>query len=352
MTQARPGLVLVTGGSGFIAAHCILQLLQAGWQVRATLRSLDRESGVRAMLAAGGMSSAQADSLAFMAADLLSDAGWPEAAAGCSEVLHLASPFPLRVPRHEDELIAPARDGALRVLRAARDAGVRRVVMTSSFAAVGYGNSPSAGGVYTEQDWTQAGAAGLGAYVRSKTLAEKAAWDFMAREGAGLQLATVNPVVVLGPVLGRDSSSSIQVVQRLLEGSVPGLPRLSFGLVDVRDVADLHLRAMTHPDAAGERFLAVAGDFMSMAAIAALLRQRLGETARRVPTRQLPDWLVKLVSIADPSIRQIVPELGRGKQASHDKARRMLGWNPRSNEECVMATAESLLRLGLIRQRN
>jgi nucleoside-diphosphate-sugar epimerase len=263
-------------------------------------------------------------------------------------VLHVASPFPISVPRHEDELIRPAREGALRVLKASRDAGVKRVVLTSSFAAVGYGVEP-AGPVFTERDWTNPDAPGIGAYVKSKTLAERAAWDFMAREGGAMELATVNPVLVLGPVIAADFSSSIQVVQRLLAGSVPGVPQLSFGVVDVRDVADLHLRAMTHPDARGERFLAVAGDFVSMSAIATLLRERLGDAARKVPTRVLPDWLVRLASVFDSSLRQIVPELGRARNASHDKATRILGWQPRSNEDSVIATAESLLRLGLIR---
>ena len=340
-------LVLVTGGSGFIGAHCILQLLHAGYQVRTTVRSLQREGDVRAMLKAGGAEPSGA-ALSFAAADLMSDAGWQETVAGCDFVLHVASPFPLKVPKHEDELIVPAREGALRVLRAARDAGVKRVVLTSSFAAIGYGQEPT-GGPFTEENWTDVNGPGVGAYVKSKTLAERAAWDFIAREGGALELSVVNQVGVFGPVLGPDFSTSIQIVKRLMDGTVPGCPRISFGVVDVRDVADLHLRAMMHPGAKGERFLCVAGDFMSMQQIALVLKARMGEAAKRVPTRVLPDWVLRMVSLFDTSVALIVPELGKSKNATNAKARRVLGWAPRSNEDSIVATAESLVRLGLLR---
>jgi len=339
-------LVLVTGGSGFIGAHCILQLLDAGCRVRTTVRSLTREAGVRAMLQAGGAEPGEA--LSFAAADLMSDAGWPEAVAGCDYVLHVASPFPASVPKHEDELIVPAREGALRVLRTARDAGVKRVVLTSSFAAIGYGKEQT-DRPFSEESWTDPNAGGLGAYVKSKTLAERAAWDFIAREGGALELSVVNPVGVLGPVLGPDYSTSIQIVQRLMDGAMPGCPRLSFGIVDVRDVADLHLRAMTNPAARAERFLAVAGDFVTIQEIALVLKARMGDRARRVPTRVLPDWIVRLVSLFDSSVALIVPELGKFKNATNEKARRVLGWAPRSNDDAIVATAESLVRLGLLR---
>lgn len=332
-------LVLVTGGSGFIAAHCILQLLNAGYRVRTTVRSLKREPEVRAMLKTGGADPGPA--LSFNAADLMSDLGWPEAVAGCDFVLHVASPFPLKVPENEDELIIPAREGALRVLRASRDAGVKRVVLTSSFAAIGYGH-PLTDKPFTEQDWTDPTGAGVSPYVKSKTLAERAAWDFIAREGGALELSVVNPVGVLGPVLGPDYSTSIQIVKRLMEGSVPGCPRISFGLVDVRDVADLHLRAMTNPAAKGERFLAVAGEFMTMLEIAQFLKARMGSAAKKVPTRELPNWMVRLASVFDPSLKQITPELGKLKRASNEKAKRVLAWSPRSNEEAILATAQSL----------
>jgi nucleoside-diphosphate-sugar epimerase len=343
-------LVLVTGGSGFIAAHCILQLLKAGYRVRTTVRSLAREVDVRAMLKVGGAAPSRTDALTFVAADLTSDAGWPSAVAGCDFVLHVASPLPPGAPRHEDDLIVPARDGALRLLRAARESGVKRVVLTSSFAAIGYGHRPK-DRLFSEADWTDpSGGGDMSAYVKSKTLAERTAWDFIEREGGALELAVVNPVAVFGPVLGPDYSTSILLVQRLMDGAMPGVPRLTFGVVDVRDVADLHLRAMTNPAANGERFLAAADDFMTIAQIAQVLRSRMGDGGARVPTRVLPDWMVRLVALFDKSVALITPELGKSKNATNEKSRRVLGWAPRSNEESIVATAESLVRLGLLRK--
>lgn len=338
--------VLVTGGSGFIGSHAILQLLAAGHRVRTTVRDLNREADVRALLKQGGAE--PGGRLSFVAADLTRDAGWAEAVAGCEYVLHVASPLPPSVPKHEDELIVPARDGALRLLRAARDAGVKRVVLTSSFAAVGYGHKVQSA-PFNESNWTNLDGDDLTAYTKSKTLAERAAWDFIAKEGGGLELSTVNPVGVFGPVLGADYSTSILIVQRLMDGALPGSPKLSFGVVDVRDVADLHVRAMTHPMAKGERFLAVAGDFLWMREIARVLKSRMGSAARRVPTRELPNWMVRLASLRDPAIKLILPELGKRKNATNEKARRVLGWTPRSNEEALTATAESLVRLGLLK---
>jgi nucleoside-diphosphate-sugar epimerase len=338
--------VLVTGGSGFIGAHAILQLLAAGHQVRTTVRSLKREGDVRAMLKVGGVEAG--NRLSFIGADLEKDAGWREAVAGCEYVLHVASPLPPSVPRHEDELIVPAREGTLRVLRASRDAGVKRVVLTSSFAAIGYGYK-SRTIPFDETDWTDLDGEVVAPYQKSKTLAERAAWDFIAKEGGALELSVVNPVGVFGPVLGPDYSASILIVQRMLDGALPGAPQLYFGVVDVRDVADLHIRAMTHPAANGERFLAVAGDFMSMLDIAKVLRARMGAVAEKAPTRQLPNWLVRIAALRDPAIKVILPELGKLKSATNEKARRLLGWIPRSNEESIVATAESLVRLGLLK---
>jgi nucleoside-diphosphate-sugar epimerase len=336
--------VLVTGGSGFIGSHCILQLLQEGHRVRTTIRNLKREGDVRAMLKEGGAE--PGERLSFFAADLESDAGWPQAVMGCEYVLHVASPFPPGIPKHEDELIVPAREGALRVLKASRDAGVKRVVLTSSFAAVGYGKKPQAR-PFDETDWTDLSVGGLAPYVKSKTIAERAAWDFVAKET--LELSVVNPVGVFGPVLGPDYSTSILLVQRLMDGALPGCPRLYFGVVDVRDVADLHIRAMSDPAAKGERFLAVAGDFLSILDIAKILKARMGAAAKRVPARQIPDWLVRLSALRDPAVRQITPELGKRKNATGEKATRMLGWAPRSNADAIIATAESLVRLGLLK---
>jgi nucleoside-diphosphate-sugar epimerase len=340
--------VLVTGGTGFIGAHCLIQLLAAGHNTRATVRDLKRESDVRAMLRQGGAGEV-GERLTLSPADLNADAGWAEAAAGCDYVLHVASPFPSTVPRDENELIAPARDGALRVLKAARDAGVKRVVMTSSFAAIGYGAHRDRTAVFTEQDWTNLNDPTVQPYQKSKTIAERAAWDFIAREGGKLELAVVNPVGVFGPVLGPDYSTSILLISRLLDGSLPGCPDLSFGAVDVRDVADLHLKCMTDPAARGERFLAIGGDFVSVRQIAQMLKDGVGELARKVPTRPLPNWLMRAVGLFDPQVKGILPELGKHKNASNEKARRLLGWTPRSPRDAILATARSLAELGLLK---
>jgi nucleoside-diphosphate-sugar epimerase len=340
--------VLVTGGTGFVGAHCLIQLLAAGHETHATVRDLKRESDVRAMLRQGGAGEV-GERLKLFRADLNADAGWPEATAGCDTVLHVASPFPSTVPKDENELIGPARNGALCVLRAARDAGVKRVVLTSSFAAIGYGAPKERTTLFTEEDWTNLDDPTVQAYQKSKTIAERAAWDFIAREGGKLELAVVNPVAVFGPVLGPDYSTSIVLVKRLLDGSIPGCPDISFGCVDVRDVADLQLKAMTDPAARGERFLATSGDFASIRQIAQMLKDGAGELARKVPTRQLPGWLMRAVGLFDPEVRGILPELGKRKNASNEKARRLLGWAPRSPEEAVLATARSLSELGLLK---
>lgn len=339
-------LVLVTGGSGFVATHCMDQLLRAGYRVRTTVRSLGREPAVRGTLKATGAPGVE--SVELVAADLGVDEGWAEAAAGCRYVLHVASPFPPKAPKHEDELIVPARDGAVRVLRAARDAGVERVVMTSSFAAIGYGHKARTA-PYTEKDWTDISSGDVAAYPKSKTIAERAAWDFIAREGGGLELSVVNPVAIFGPLLSADYAPSILMVKRLLDGAIPACPRLYFGVVDVRDVADLHLRAMTDPAAKGERFLALAGGTLSLLEEGAILKRHLGDRARRVPTREMPDWVVRMMALFHSDMKLIAPEVGKRKSMSNEKARRVLGWEPRTNEEAILATAESLRRLGLVK---
>lgn len=337
-------LVLVTGGTGFVGAHCIVALLREGYRVRTTVRSLDRAGEVRDLVRAGGQDPV---GIEFVVADLMQDDGWLDAVDGTRYVLHVASPLPVRQPKDANELIEPAREGVLRVLRAARDTGVRRVVQTSSFAAIGYGTDP--GRPFTEVDWTDLTAPHLTPYIQSKTLAERAAWEFIEREGAGLEFATVNPVVIFGPALGVDFSTSIHVLLRLLNGKVPAVPPGTTTGVDVRDVADLHVLAMRHPDAAGERFLAVAGDPISFHDMAMLLRRHLGADARHVPTRTLPRWLVRAGAFVSPELRAIAPQLRRARGASHEKATRMLGWNPRTPQEAILASARSLLELGLVK---
>ena len=338
--------VLVTGGSGFIGVHTILQLLADGHAVRTTLRNPDRSKDVIAMLREGG--ALAADQVGFATADLLRDNGWREAVAGCDYVLHVASPLGAHVPEDENELIVPAREGTLRVLRAARDAGVKRVVVTSSFAAIGYGHPPQAK-PFDETTWSNLDGPDVQAYPKSKTLAERAAWDFIAREGNGLELAVVNPTAVFGPALGADFSESIGIIKALLDGAMPAVPRIHFGLVDVRDVADLHLRAMTSPKARGERFLAVAGETMSVLQVARLLRGKLGSKARRVPRFQAPDWMIRLAARRNPLARATLPSSGRVRRSTSAKAQNLLGWRPRGNEEMIVATAESLIRLGLVK---
>ena len=331
--------VLVTGGSGFVGSHVILQLLAAGHLVRTTVRSLRREAEVRAMLERAG---ADTYRLGFAAADLESDKGWAEAAADCDYVQHVASPFPISQPKDEQELIRPAVHGTLRVMRAARDAGVKRVVLTSSFAAIGYGHGERAA-AFTEADWTDVNGPAIQPYMKSKTLAERAAWNFIETEGGGLELTVVNPVGIFGPALGKDLSTSIEVIRRMMTGKLPGTPDLWFSVIDVRDVASLQVQAMTDPAARNERFLAVAGEPVSLRQMALMLHDHFGAN---VP-RQLPDWLVRALALVNPMAREAVPRLGIRGRASNAKAT-ALGWKPRSNEEAIVATAQSLKDLKLV----
>ena len=338
--------VLVTGGSGFVGIHAVLQLLAAGHAVRTTVRRPDRRHDVLAMLREGG--AAAPDSLSFFTADLTGDQGWGEAVAGCDYVLHVASPLSTSVPKDENEMIIPARDGTLRVLRAAREAGVKRVVVTSSVGAISYGHPPREK-PFDETEWTNLDGTDTQPYIKSKTLAERAAWDFVAREGGGLELSVVNPAAIFGPVLGPDFSGSIEIVRLLLNGAMPAVPRIYFGPVDVRDVADLHLRAMTAPEAKGERFIAASGETLSLLDIANVLRRELGPAARRVPRLQAPDWLVRLAATGVPVLRNTLPMLGKVRRSTSAKARQQLGWQARSHEEAILSTAESLIRLGLVK---
>ena len=337
--------VLVTGGTGFIAQHCILALLREGYSVRTTVRTPARDAEVRSNLKTGGAE--PGDRLSFVTADLGDDRGWAEAVAGCTYVLHGASPTPSGDQVREEDWIGPAVDGNLRVLRAARDAGVKRVVLTSAFGAICAGH-PQLNRPFDETDWSDLTGSNIWPYQKSKTLSERAAWEFIAREGGGLELSAINPTGVLGPVLGPDYSHSIRTITTMLDGQ-RGCPKVNCGFVDVRDVADLHVRAMTHTAAKGERFLAVAGESLWLSEVAGVLRRRMGAAASKVSTRELPNWLVRLAARRNPGLRGIATLLGRNMNATSEKAIRLLGWAPRSSEEAIVATAESLVRLDLLR---
>jgi dihydroflavonol-4-reductase len=335
------GTVFVSGGSGYIAGFLIRQLVAEGWMVHTSIRDLAKEAAVRESL---GVDNTK---LKFFAADLMSDAGWAEAMTGCSHVAHVASPLPADAPQHEDELIVPARDGALRALRAARTAGIKRFVMTSSMAAIAYGHG-DAKAVFTEADWTDPTSSDAYAYVRSKTIAERAARDWVAAEGGDLEFCTVNPSLVLGPLQSGDFSTSLEAIKKLLEGSMPGLPNLGFGVVDVRDVADMHVRCLTAPNMAGERFIC-SGPFLMMDEVAAILRDGLGPQARKVPKMKLPNWLVRIAARFDPVIGQVIGELGKRRESPATHAREVLGWVPRPAEASILDTARDMIRLGIVK---
>lgn len=338
--------VLVTGGTGFVASHCILQLLQQGYRVKTTIRTPDKQDKVLAMLRTGGITDFQ--HIQFIVADLTADSNWSLAVADCEYVLHVASPIFLRVPKDPDEMIRPAVDGTLRVLKAARDGGVKRVVMTSNFGAVGYSHKDPAT-LITEQEYTDPDEKGLSAYNKSKVMAEKAAWEFIRKEGNGLEFCTVNPMGIFGPSLGPDLSSGFELLRNIMNGSMKAIPNMVLGIVDVRDVADLHLRAMTSAKANGERFLALAGGTMSLLQMAQFIKDKMPAVGGKISTKALPDWQVKLAALlGNQKAKAIAPMLGINRNASNQKAIKMLGWQPVSNETAVLASAESLIKYGAI----
>ncbi len=331
--------VLVTGGTGYVAGWCVAELLKRGYRVRTTVRNQSKEDVVRCAVAA---EADPAGRLSFAIADLTSDAGWPEAMDGVDYVLHVASPMVADDPKSTDPdaLLIPARDGTLRVLRAATAAGVKRVVMTSAANAA----SPSSyqdEGVSDETLWTDPADPALPSYRRSKTAAEKAAWDYMATRSGPTTLTTILPGAVFGPILSPTTLNSVQIIGRLVKG-MPGTPRIGFEVVDVRDLVDIHIRAMTAPEAAGQRFLAT-GEFIWMLDAANALRTGLGEAGAKVPKRNLPDFAVRLTAVFDKSLREIMPALGRKHRHSTAKAERVLGWHARPAAETVVACGKSLI---------
>ena len=341
-----PKRVLVTGGSGFIAGHCILQLLEQGHWVRATVRSLAQEASARTVLQEAGMMDGQR--LSFVVADLLRDDGWADAVADIDLVLHIASPVMPGTVANEDDVIVPAREGTLRILRSARAAGVKRVVLTSAFHAVSWGHSRR-DHVFTELDWTNLRGPGVDAYGKGKTLAERAAWDFIASEGGTLELTTLLPVAVMGPVMGKQVSGANHIVQRMLDGEMKGFPDLFIPIVDVRDVASAHLLAMSDPMAAGERFLLSNGPALSMKEIGAVIKAEVGDAAKRVPNRSIPGFVMRIVARFNAEIRPFVRDIGYAKKTSNEKARQTLGWTPRDPREAIAAAAQTMIRKHLIK---
>ncbi len=334
--------VLVTGGSGYVAGWCISELLARGHTVRTTVRSLAKKAAVRAAISS---IVDPAGRLSFAAADLTSDDGWDAAVAGCDTVLHVASPMGGDNPRDADALIAPARDGALRVLGAATRAGVRRVVMTSSLAAA-FSATVSAAFI-DETVWTDLAVSKVNAYRQSKTIAERAAWDFVKASGGKTELTTILPGAVFGPIQSKDNLGSVRVIGRMLSGKMTRYPRLGLSITDVRDLADIHIRAMTAPAAAGERFIAIS-EFMWMGEISAVLRGALGDKARKAPTRQAPDIALRLAAIFDPAIRNLTPLLGRKNLYTATKARDGLGWSGRPGATTVVDCGASLIAANVV----
>jgi len=340
--EAQPSraTVLVTGIGGYLASHIGLDLVRRGCRVRGSLRSLSRaEPLLRAIRAQPGADRAVIE---FFEAQLIREEGWQRAIAGCDYVVHAASPFPAVQPKNQDELIGPARDGTLRVLRHARAAGARRVVMTSSLVATNYGPEPPP---HTEEHWTDIANPRCTPYHRSKTLAEQAAWRYSREQG--LELAVINPGLILGPALLAECGTSVDMVLQLLRGKVPATPKMDLAVVDVRDVAEAHWSAMVLPAAAGQRFV-TGGHYLRFIRIAEMLREAYPAYRRRLPRREIPDALVRLLARFDPRLRTIVGELGRDGRISNEKARRVLGWVPRPVSETVRDTARSLIDLQLI----
>ncbi|QYJ06491.1 NAD-dependent epimerase/dehydratase family protein [Qipengyuania flava] len=338
------GTVLVTGGTGYIAGELIRQLLAKGWTVHATVRNKAKsEALLRSRVGDPGE-----DRFKVFEAELMSDDGWAEAVAGCTHVAHVASPIAASTPKDENEMIVPAREGTLRALRFARDAGVKRFVQTSSMAAVAYGRSEKE---YTvdESDWTDVSHPDVYPYVKSKTIAERAARDWMAAEGGDMEFVSVNPAMVLGPVDDPDFSPSVEAVKQLLNGSMPMAPDLGFAIVDTRDVADLHVRCLEESGLAGERFLA-AGKFYRMIEVGEALRRGLpAEHTKKVPTKVMPNWMVSVLSLFNAGVRSIKSELGKSRHVDASHALERLGWKTRSEEESIVDCGRSLIEHGVVK---
>jgi len=334
--------VLVTGASGFIGSHCVIQLLEKGYAVRGTIRSLDRVDSLKQVVA----QKTNIDDLSYVECDLTSDEGWDDAMVDIDYVLHIASPIPRTTPKDPNDLIIPATEGALRAVKAAEKATVKRFVMTASTASIVYGHTNSAK-IFTEADWSNPEGDDNSAYTRSKTIAEKTVRDYINTRQSEMSFCTIHPGAVLGPVLEKDYGTSAEIVLKLLKGDFPGIPKMGFPLVDVRDVADLHIRAMESDAVDGERFLC-ANDFMWVGEISDVLKQSHPQFANKLPKMKLANWMVKLAAIFDPVTASVLYELGKRRDCDSSKAKNVLGWNPRTNQEAIKATADSLIKQGLV----
>ncbi len=336
--------VLVTGASGFLGQHVVLQLLDKGYRVRGTARSQEKVDASMAVFA----EHASSPSIDFVLADLSTEAGWDAAVTGCDYVVHTASPIPASLPKDENELILPAREGTLRVLKNAAEAGVKRVVLTSSAAAVMYGRKTFERPL-DETSWTDpADKKRTSSYIRSKTLAEQAAWAFVDESGSDLELVTIQPSLILGPALSKNASASLEVVTQPLNGQLPAVPKIGFEIVDVRDVASLHILALEHPDAAGERFIA-SDARLSFLEVCDILRNEYPEQAKRIPSRSVPSFLLRLLAVFNPPLKQVLLEIDVVRRVSSRKARDRLGWTTRPAQEAVLSAARSAIEYGLVR---
>ncbi len=345
--MSHPETVLVTGGTGFVAMQIILQLLQKNYKVKTTLRSLKNKDKIIETLQANGITALE--NLSFVEAALTNDKNWAEAMQGCKYVLSVASPVFFDTPKNEKEAIRPALEGIQRVLKFAKQAGVKRVVMTSNFGAVGFSQTDKSRET-TEEDWTNINLKGLSVYEKSKTLAEKAAWDFIKKEGGDLEFVTINPVAIFGPSIDAHISGSFHLLTNLLNGSMKVVPNIPLNVVDVRDVADLHIRAMTIPKAKGQRFIATADGQITLPEIAALLKSKMPEVAKKVSTRKLPDFVVKIAALFNARAKQGVMFLNMNRNVSNAKAKEILGWKPiATQQQTVLAAVESMVKYGLIK---
>ncbi|MEM7486499.1 MAG: aldehyde reductase [Bacteroidota bacterium] len=333
--------VLLTGVTGFLGSHIAIQLLNKGYTVIGTLRDMKRASRLKEIIS-GYLSSTE--NLSFIEADLMDNHIWKEATKGIDYVIHTASPFPKNLPKRESDLILPAKFGTLSILRAASQNRCKRVVLTSSTAAIDHGVTKHK--LFDENDWSdETNLIDNSPYFRSKTIAEKAAWDYVRSGKSKLELVVINPGAMLGPVLEEDYGTSVALVKKMLDGSMPALPKMGFSLVDVRSAADMHIKALKTPNIHGQRFICV-DDFLTIKGVAMILKEKFPH--RKIPTRELPDFVIKLFANFDPEVKPMLSELGAKRQHTNKKAKKLLNWQPISNKRSIIDTADSLLQLNLI----